>query len=131
METFDYVVVGGGTSGCVAAAKLASTYNARVLLLEAGPDDAHALLRMPAGFIKMLKGSKDPEFSGINSPGATVRSEADCTASKRPGRRQDRQRCRFICAGVPPTGMPGEVSPDPTCGAGKPFFRTSLPRKAT
>lgn len=57
MESFDYVVVGGGTSGCVAAAKLVSTYNARVLVLEAGPNDSHPLLRMPAGFIKMLHGS--------------------------------------------------------------------------
>ena len=63
METsFDYVVVGGGTSGCVAAAKLVATYNAKVLLLEAGPEDGHPLLRMPAGFIKMLKGSKYLNF---------------------------------------------------------------------
>ena len=62
MESFDYVVVGGGTSGCVAAAKLVSAYNARVLVLEAGPDDAHPLLRMPAGFIKMLHGSRYLNF---------------------------------------------------------------------
>ena len=61
-SSFDYVVVGGGTSGCVAAAKLVSTYNAKVLLLEAGPDDGHPLLRMPAGFIKMLKGSRYLNF---------------------------------------------------------------------
>jgi choline dehydrogenase len=60
--SFDYVVVGGGTSGCVAAAKLVSTYNAKVLVLEAGPNDVHPLLRMPAGFIKMLKGSKYLSF---------------------------------------------------------------------
>ena len=62
MQSFDYVVIGGGTSGCVAAAKLVSAYGARVLVLEAGPDDGHPLLRMPAGFIKMLHGSKYLNF---------------------------------------------------------------------
>ncbi|PBB16166.1 hypothetical protein CK228_34290, partial [Mesorhizobium sp. WSM4312] len=34
---FDYIVVGGGSSGCVMASRL-SAYGARVLLIEAGPD---------------------------------------------------------------------------------------------
>lgn len=36
-ETFDYVVVGGGSSGCITAARLAEDPDTRVLLLEAGP----------------------------------------------------------------------------------------------
>jgi choline dehydrogenase len=36
-ETFDYVVVGGGSAGCVVAGKLAEQSGVRVLLLEAGP----------------------------------------------------------------------------------------------
>jgi choline dehydrogenase len=35
---FDGVVVGGGSAGCVAAARLSSTGRLRVLLVEAGPD---------------------------------------------------------------------------------------------
>ncbi|MGL4281823.1 MAG: GMC family oxidoreductase, partial [Albidovulum sp.] len=58
MKDFDYIVVGGGASGCVTAAKLVASHGARVLLLEAGPSNNHPLLRMPAGFVKMLKGSK-------------------------------------------------------------------------
>src|SRR5687768_2918709 len=38
--TFDYVVVGAGTSGCVVAARLAETTGASVCLVEAGPSDA-------------------------------------------------------------------------------------------
>ena len=49
----DYIVVGGGTAGCLVAARLADA-GARVLLLEAGPDDRNPLIRMPAGFVKLL-----------------------------------------------------------------------------
>ncbi len=58
MQDYDYIIVGGGSSGCVTAARLVSDFGARVLLLEAGPPNNHPLLKMPAGFVKMLKGSK-------------------------------------------------------------------------
>lgn len=39
-DKYDYVVVGGGTAGCVVAARLAEYLpNKRVLLIEAGPSD--------------------------------------------------------------------------------------------
>ena len=56
-ERFDYIVVGGGSSGCVAAARLVSA-GARVLLLEAGHSHRHPLLDMPPGIFKMINGSK-------------------------------------------------------------------------
>ncbi|MGI9596517.1 MAG: lycopene cyclase family protein, partial [Acidimicrobiales bacterium] len=37
-DAFDYVIVGGGSAGCVLAARLSDRPNASVLLLEAGPD---------------------------------------------------------------------------------------------
>jgi choline dehydrogenase len=49
----DYILAGGGTAGCLLAARLAEQ-GARVLLLEAGPDDRNPLIRMPAGFVKLL-----------------------------------------------------------------------------
>ena len=55
---YDYIIVGGGSAGCVAAGRLVGEFGARVLLLEQGGSDRHPLLRMPAGFIKMLKGSR-------------------------------------------------------------------------
>jgi choline dehydrogenase len=46
-DTFDYVVVGGGSAGCVVAARLVAVKHARVLLLEAGHSRRHPLLDMP------------------------------------------------------------------------------------
>ena len=57
-ETFDYIVVGGGSAGCVLAAKLVEEGGARVLLLEAGHSHRHPLLDMPPGIFKMINGSK-------------------------------------------------------------------------
>ena len=34
---YDYIVVGGGSSGCVVASRLVADHGARVLLIEAGP----------------------------------------------------------------------------------------------
>ena len=59
---YDYIVVGAGSSGCVTAARLVRDYGANVLLLESGPKNNHPLLKMPAGFIKMLTGSKYLSF---------------------------------------------------------------------
>lgn len=56
-ERFDYIVVGGGSSGCVAASKLVKA-GRRVLLLEAGHSHRHPLLDMPPGIFKMINGSK-------------------------------------------------------------------------
>jgi choline dehydrogenase-like flavoprotein len=56
-DEYDHIVVGGGASGCVAAARLV-TAGRRVLLLEAGHSHHHPLLDMPPGIFKMINGSK-------------------------------------------------------------------------
>lgn len=57
-ERFDYIVIGGGSSGCVIAARLVTDAAARVLVLEAGHSHRHPLLDMPPGIFKMINGSK-------------------------------------------------------------------------
>lgn len=57
-ETFDHIVVGGGSSGCGTAARFVKETRARVLLLEAGHSNRHPLLDMPPGIFKMINGSK-------------------------------------------------------------------------
>ena len=58
MKEFDYIVAGGGSAGCIVAARLVKEGNARVLLLEAGRDEYHPVLKMPAGYMKFLASDK-------------------------------------------------------------------------
>ena len=53
--SFDYIVVGGGSAGCVLAARLSQDPSVRVALLEAGPADASALIHCPAGLALMSR----------------------------------------------------------------------------
>jgi choline dehydrogenase len=54
---YDYVIVGGGSAGCVLAARLSETPDAKVLLVEAGPRDTNPYIHMPVGFFKMTSGA--------------------------------------------------------------------------
>ncbi|MFG1420970.1 GMC family oxidoreductase [Roseixanthobacter liquoris] len=57
METFDYIIVGGGTAGCILAARLSEDPKRSVLLLEAGGPDNGFWIPIPAGFSKLLSGA--------------------------------------------------------------------------
>jgi choline dehydrogenase-like flavoprotein len=50
---YSHIIVGGGTAGCVLAARLSENPTNRVLLLEAGSRDWHPYIHMPVGFAKM------------------------------------------------------------------------------
>jgi choline dehydrogenase len=57
-DSFDYIIVGAGSAGCIVANRLTADGKHSVCLLEAGPPDWNPFIHIPAGFMKTLVNPK-------------------------------------------------------------------------
>jgi choline dehydrogenase len=74
-DTFDYIIVGAGTAGCLLANRLSADSRSRVLLLEAGGRDDWIWLHIPAGYLYAI-GDKRADWLFRTEPEAGLNGRA-------------------------------------------------------
>ena len=77
LGSFDYVIVGAGSAGCVLANRLSADPKTRVLLLEAGGKDDYIWVKIPVGYLYCMGNPRtDWGFATQAEPGLGGRSIA-------------------------------------------------------
>jgi choline dehydrogenase len=66
--SYDYIIVGAGSAGCVLAGRLSEMRAATVLLVEAGGSDAAREVRIPAAFSRLFKTARDWNYATEDEP---------------------------------------------------------------
>lgn len=74
-ETYDFIVIGAGTAGCVIAGRLSEQGRYKVCVLEAGPRDRNPFIHIPAGVLYTLQNPAiNWMYPGVGSLGLSGRA---------------------------------------------------------
>ena len=75
MQTFDYVIIGAGSAGCCVANRLSIDKTKSVCLIEAGPKDNDLRIKIPIGFVMLMK---HPRFNWLyaSTPQAQLKNQS-------------------------------------------------------
>jgi choline dehydrogenase len=74
-DTYDYIIVGAGTAGCLLANRLSNDAKVRVLLLEAGGKDNYHWIHIPVGYLYLMDNPRtDWGYRTAPEPGLNGRS---------------------------------------------------------
>ena len=69
MDSFDYIIIGAGSAGCVLANRLSANPKTRVLVVEAGGSDRDIRVKVPAGILAMYGRKRfDYSYMGVKQP---------------------------------------------------------------
>ncbi len=73
--TYDYIIVGAGTAGCLLANRLSADPTQRVLLLEAGGSDNYHWIHIPVGYLYLMGNPRaDWGYATAAEPGLNGRA---------------------------------------------------------
>ena len=73
--TYDYIIIGAGTAGCVLANRLTQDLGKSVLLIEAGAKDDYVWIHIPVGYLYCIDNPRtDWRFRTEADPGLNGRS---------------------------------------------------------